>query len=63
MHAMRELAIVYAAGVVVGLWRTDAPPAARIAPALLWPIGPLAGVVTIAGLVVAAGITPFLRAR
>jgi len=48
---------------MVGLWRTDAPPAARIAPALLWPIGPLAGVVTIAGLVVAAGITPFLRAR
>jgi hypothetical protein len=63
METMRDVAMVYAAGVVVGLWRTDAPPAARIAPSLLWPIGPLAGVVTITGLLVAAGITPLLRAR
>jgi hypothetical protein len=60
---MRNVLIVYAAGVLVGLWRTDGPAASRVAPALLWPIGPLAGVVTIAGLIVAVGITPMLRAR
>jgi len=41
-------------GVLVGLWRTDGPPATRLMMALLWPIGPLAFLVTISGLVVAA---------
>jgi len=60
---MREALIVYAAGALVGLWRTDGPAASRAALALLWPIGPLAGVVTIAGLIVAVGVTPILRSR
>jgi len=60
---MRETLIVYAAGVLVGLWRTDGPPATRVAPAVLWPLGPLAGAITIVGLIVAVGIVPFLRER
>jgi len=43
-------------GVLVGLWRTDGPPATKFTMALLWPIGPLAFVVTVSGLVVAAAI-------
>ena len=43
-------------GVLVGLWRTDGPPGTKLVMALLWPIGPLAFVVTISGLVVAAAI-------
>jgi hypothetical protein len=43
-------------GVLVGLWRTDGPPATKLTMALLWPIGPLAFVVTVSGLVIAAGI-------
>jgi hypothetical protein len=46
--------LVYAAGVLVGLWRVDGSPAARVAVALLWPIGLVAAVVTIALLVLAA---------
>jgi hypothetical protein len=49
-------------GVLVGLWRTDGPPATKLAMALLWPIGPLAFLVTVSGLVVAAAIT-FVGAR
>jgi hypothetical protein len=60
---MREGLVIYAAGVLVGLWRTDGPAASRLAPALLWPVGPLAGVVTIGGLIVAAGVLPLLRSR
>jgi hypothetical protein len=43
-------------GVLVGLWRTDGRPATKLTMALLWPIGPLAFVVTVSGLVVAAAI-------
>ena len=39
---------VYAAGALVALWRTDAGWPTRIALALLWPIGPLAFLVTVA---------------
>ena len=60
---MRGVLMVYAAGVLIGLWRTDGPASSRIAPALLWPIGPLAGLVTIGGLIVAAGVAPLLRSR
>ena len=46
--------VVYAAGVIVGLWRVDGSPAARVTIALLWPLGVLAAVVTITALVLAA---------
>jgi len=46
--------LVYAAGVVIGLWRTDGSLAARLIVALLWPLGVAAAVVTIAALVLAA---------
>jgi hypothetical protein len=42
--------------VLVGLWRTDGPPATKLALAVLWPIGPLAFLVTISGLTIAAAI-------
>ena len=44
---------VYVAGVVVGLMRIDAAPLTRVTVALLWPIGVVAGVVTLGGLVLA----------
>ena len=44
----------YVAGVVWGLIMIDARPAARIGLALLWPVGPLAFVLTIAVLLGAA---------
>ena len=40
--------MVYALGVVLALWRTDASWPTRIALALLWPIGPLAFLITVA---------------
>jgi hypothetical protein len=50
------LLTAYVIGVLVGLWRTDGPPATKLTLALLWPIGPLAFLVTISGLVIAAAI-------
>jgi len=50
------LAVVYLAGVAVALCATDAPPAARIALALAWPLGPIAFLVTVAALIVVAAI-------
>jgi hypothetical protein len=47
---------VYLAGVVVGLGATDGRLGMRLALALLWPLGPLAFVVTVAGLVAASAI-------
>lgn len=49
-------AIVYAAGVLLGLIATQGGWATRLVLALLWPLGPLAFVVTVAGLLVVAGI-------
>ena len=46
--------LVYAAGVAIGLWRTDGSLAARLTVALLWPLGVVAAVVTITALVLAA---------
>ena len=46
--------IVYVVGVVVGLLRVDASPVTRLVVALLWPVGAIAGVVTISGLVLMA---------
>ena len=48
--------MLYIGGVVVGLFSTDARPAARLGLALLWPLAPLAFVATIAVLVVTAAI-------
>ena len=46
--------LIYAGGVLVGLARIDAPPRVRTALALLWPIGPVAFLVTIAVLIMAS---------
>ena len=42
--------MIYAVGVVIGLIATDARPLARICLALLWPVGVLAFLVTVGGL-------------
>ena len=54
MDRVRIALLMYAAGAIAGLVLTDARPAARIALAALWPVGPLAFVVTIVGLFAAA---------
>ena len=46
--------IVYVGGVVVGLLRVDASPVTRLVVSLLWPLGMVAGVVTVSALVLAA---------
>ena len=50
------LAVIYAAGVVWGLVATDARPAARLGLALLWPIGPIAFIVTVLFLLMVAPV-------
>jgi hypothetical protein len=50
------LAGVYAAGVVVGLFMTDGRPLTRLVLAALWPLGPIAFVVTVSFLIVIAPI-------
>ena len=45
---VRVLWGIYAAGALVALWRTDAAWPTRIVLAVLWPIGPLAFLVTVA---------------
>jgi hypothetical protein len=45
---------IYVAGVAIGLWRADAPPARRIGLALLWPVAVAACVVTLTTLSIAA---------
>ena len=50
------LLLLYVAGVVWGLIKIDAQPGVRIGLAVLWPLGPLAFVVTLAILIVAAAI-------
>ncbi len=47
---------VYVCGVLCGLLVTDARPAERLALALLWPIGPLAFMVTVTLLLAALPI-------
>ena len=53
---MNTALAIYLAGVMVGLWRTDAPLPTRLLLAVLWPIGPVAFVVVVAILVAAAPI-------
>jgi hypothetical protein len=51
---MEFLWVIYAAGALMALWRTDAHWPTRLTVALLWPLGPLAFVVTVAILVAAS---------
>jgi hypothetical protein len=53
---MKTAMWVYVAGLVVGLVATDGRLGTRLALALLWPLGPLAFVVTVAGLIAASTI-------
>ena len=50
------MAEVYIVGVLVGLVATQGGVATRLGLALLWPLGPLAFVATVAGLLVVAAI-------
>jgi len=48
------IALVYVAGVVWGLFVIDAHPGVRIGLAVLWPLGPIAFVVTLTVLLAAS---------
>ena len=50
------MAEVYAVGVLVGLAATQGGIATRLGLALLWPLGPLAFLITVTGLLVVAAI-------
>ena len=50
------MAAVYVVGVLIGLVAIDGGPATRVGLALAWPLGPLAFVLTVAGLIVVAAI-------
>lgn len=45
---MKVLWAIYAAGALLALWRTDASWPTKLGVAALWPLGPLAFVVTVA---------------
>ena len=45
---MKVLWTIYAVGALLALWRTDASWPIRLALAVLWPIGPMAFLVTLA---------------
>ena len=47
---------VYFVGVVVGLMATQGGPGTRLLLAVLWPLGPLAFLITVGGLLVVAAI-------
>jgi hypothetical protein len=51
---VKVLWTIYAAGALVAMWRTDAAWPTRLALALLWPLGPLAFLVTVAILLAAS---------
>jgi hypothetical protein len=53
---MKVLWAIYLAGALLALWRTDASWPAKIGLAVLWPIGPLAFVVTVSILLAASFI-------
>lgn len=60
---MRLVLVIYVVGVAAGLLLTDAGLPTRILLALLWPLGPLAFVVVVAGLLVASFyLFPFVGA-
>ncbi len=47
---------VYLAGVIVGLLATQGGPGTRLLLAVLWPLGPLAFLITVTGLLVVAAV-------
>ena len=47
---------VYLVGIVVGLLATQGGPGTRLLLAVLWPLGPLAFLITVTGLLVVAAI-------
>jgi hypothetical protein len=47
---------VYLVGVVVGLMATQGGPGTRLLLAILWPLGPLAFLITVGGLLVVAAV-------
>jgi len=51
---VRAILTLYFVGVLIGFWRTDAKLLGRLALAVLWPIGPLAFVITVAVLLAAS---------
>lgn len=51
---MKVLWTLYAAGAIVAIWRTDAAWPTRLAVAALWPVGPLAFLVTVSILLAAS---------
>jgi hypothetical protein len=51
---MNAVLAIYLTGVIIGVWRTDAPWPTRVWLSALWPIGPLTFVVVVAILVAAA---------
>jgi hypothetical protein len=55
---MKVWSALYLAGVVLALWRTDAAWPTKIGLAVLWPVGPLALVVTV-GILLAASLIGF----
>ena len=55
---MKAVWAIYLAGALVALWRTDARWPTRMALALLWPVGPLAFLVTVT-ILLAASLVAF----
>ena len=51
---MTVLWTIYAAGALMAIWRTDAAWTTRLALAVLWPVGPLAFLVTVSILLAAS---------
>ena len=47
---MYVLLAIYLAGVVIGLWRVGGRLPTKVALSVLWPIGPFAGILVVAGL-------------
>ena len=47
---------IYVVGVLVGLIATQGGPGTRLLLGLLWPLGPLAFVITVGGLVIVAAL-------
>ena len=55
---MKVVWAIYLLGALVALWRTDARWPTRVALAILWPVGPLAFVVTVT-ILLAASLVAF----
>ena len=55
---VKVLWTLYAVGALVAIWRTDASWPTRVALALLWPLGPLAFLVTV-GVLLGASVIAF----